>query len=245
MTFVLIPGAGCTPYHWHPLTAELRHRGHPVIEVDLPCDDPTAGLTDYVDAVVTAVARADHPPTAPAPRTEAVDTAEAGNHRVPGRGLTVVAHSLGGMTAPLVCERLPVELLVLVAGMIPRPGESMEQWWENTGYRSTEDEGVDTFFHDLPPDLATAARRELRDQSTGPWTEPSPLRAWPDVPTRAVIARDDLLFPADFLRRVTEDRLGFTPDETPGGHFPMLGHPTELADRLEAYQAEVTSPRSP
>jgi pimeloyl-ACP methyl ester carboxylesterase len=51
-----------------------------------------------------------------------------------------------------------------------------------------------------------------------------------------VIARDDLLLPAAYLRRVTEDRLGFTPDETPGGHFPMLGHPVELADLLEAYR---------
>ena len=24
MTYVLIPGAGCTPWHWHPLTEELE-----------------------------------------------------------------------------------------------------------------------------------------------------------------------------------------------------------------------------
>ncbi|TWD80543.1 alpha/beta hydrolase family protein [Kribbella amoyensis] len=213
MTFALIPGAGCTPYHWHPLTAELRDRGHTVIEVELPCDDDTAGLSAYCDAIVGAV---------------------GGHERV-----TLVAHSLGGMTAPVVCDRLDVELLVLVAAVVPAPGESATQWWVNTAYPSVEDESVDTFFADLPADLAAEATRQLRPQSGRPMDDPSPMTAWPDVPTRAVIATNDLLFPADFLRRVTRERLGAEPDETPGGHFPMLGHPVELADRLEAYRHEV------
>jgi pimeloyl-ACP methyl ester carboxylesterase len=65
------------------------------------------------------------------------------------------------------------------------------------------------------------------------------MKAWPDVPTRAVIGRDDLLFPAEFLRRVTRERLGFVPDEMAGGHFPMLGHPVELADLLEGYRRDL------
>ena len=36
-------------------------------------------------------------------------------------GLVLVAQSFGGFTAPLVCERVPVGLMVLVAAMIPRP----------------------------------------------------------------------------------------------------------------------------
>jgi pimeloyl-ACP methyl ester carboxylesterase len=153
MTFVLIPGAGCTPYHWHPLTAVLRDRGHQVIPVDLLCDDESAGLSAYVDAVVDAVG----------PHTD----------------VTLVAHSLGGMTAPLVCERIPVELLVFLAGMIPKPGEPMAGWSANTGYAQVEDETVDTFFEDLPPELAVEARRHLRDQSAAPMRDPSPLKAWP------------------------------------------------------------------
>ncbi|MFG1624251.1 hypothetical protein [Kribbella sp. NPDC049227] len=47
-----------------------------------------------------------------------------------------------------------------------------------------------------------------------------------------MIGRDDLLFPADFLRRVTRERLGFTPDEMAGAHFPMLGHPVALVEYL-------------
>ncbi|GAA1540276.1 alpha/beta hydrolase [Kribbella lupini] len=210
MTYALIPGAGCTPYHWRPLTGELRRRGHQVIEVDLPCDHPTAGFSEYADAVVDAIGDASD--------------------------VVLVAHSLGAMTAPLVCERRDVRLLVLVAGMVPRPGESAEQWWVNTGYQGSEEETVDAFFHDLPPERAREALGELRPQSGAPMSTPHPLRAWPDVPTRAVIARDDRLFPRDFLRRVTEQRLGFVPDEMSGGHFPMLGHPGELADLLEKYR---------
>lgn len=48
--------------------------------------------------------------------------------------LVVVGHSFGGFTAPLVADRLPVDVLVLVAGMIPSPGEAPGDWWESTGY---------------------------------------------------------------------------------------------------------------
>jgi pimeloyl-ACP methyl ester carboxylesterase len=85
---------------------------------------------------------------------------------------------------------------------------------------------------DLPADFAAEARRQLREQSDRPMGDPCAITAWPDVPTRAVIGLDDLLFPADFMRRMTRERLGFAPDELPGGHFPMLGHPELVADYL-------------
>jgi pimeloyl-ACP methyl ester carboxylesterase len=69
--------------------------------------------------------------------------------------------------------------------------------------------------------------------------DPSPLEAWPDVPTRVLLCRDDRLFPASFLRRVTRERLGITPDEIDGGHTPALSRPKELADRLEAYRLSI------
>ncbi|TDU89920.1 alpha/beta hydrolase family protein [Kribbella voronezhensis] len=213
MTYVLIPGAGCTPWHWHPLTAELEARGHEVIAVDLPCDDESAGLASYCEAVVTAVGR----------RTE----------------LVVVAHSLGGFTAPAVCERLPVELMVFVAGMIPLPGEAVSDYWGHTDYKWDGDPESDYFFQDLPAELAVEARRRLRAQAGRPMDDPALFERWPEVPTRAVIATDDLLFPADYLRALTVDRLGFAPAELPGGHFPMLGHAGELAELLETYRREV------
>jgi pimeloyl-ACP methyl ester carboxylesterase len=70
--------------------------------------------------------------------------------------------------------------------------------------------------------------------------EPSPLAAWPDVPTWVLLCRDDRLFPAAFVRRVARERLGITPDEIDGGHTPALSRPKELAERLEASAAEAS-----
>ncbi len=58
--------------------------------------------------------------------------------------------------------------------------------------------------------------------------------------TKFLLCRHDRFFPAEFLRRVVKERLGFTPDEMDGGHLPALSHPTELVVRLEAYRNEVS-----
>jgi pimeloyl-ACP methyl ester carboxylesterase len=219
-TYVLIHGAGDIAWYWHLVAAELGDRGHDVVAVDLPCDDDSAGLTEYTDTVVEAIGN----------RTE----------------LVVVAQSLGGFTAPLVCDRVPVDLLVLVAGMIPAPGETGEEMWVNTGYEQAarpqdadDDSEIAVFYQDVSPELAEEALRKGRDQAETPMREPWPLDAWPDVPTRCLLCRDDRLFPAGWMRRVVRDRLGITPDEIDGGHTPALSRPKELADRLEAYRAEL------
>jgi pimeloyl-ACP methyl ester carboxylesterase len=222
-TYVLIHGAADSGWFWHLLEAELRARGHDVVAPDLPCDDDSAGLAEYADTVVGAVGD----------RT----------------GLIVVAQSFGGFTAPLVCDRVPVDLLVLLAGMIPAPGERPEDWLANTGYadakrEQAEREGpppeddIGLFFHDVPADLAAEALRRGRHQSDTPGKQPWPLPAWPDVPTRFLLCRDDLLFPAEFMRRVSRDRLGITADEIDGGHCVALSRPAELAARLEAFRTE-------
>ena len=216
-TFVLIHGAGDVGWYWHLVEAELRERGHAVVAPDLPCDDDAAGLPEYANAVVDAIG-------------ELTD-------------LIVVAQSLGGFTGPLVCERVQVRLLVLVAAMIPAPGEAPKDYWTNTRYgeevREHYDDEIDLFYQDVPADLASEALRRGRTQSEARMGEPSPMRAWPDVPTRVLLCRDDRVFPAPYLRRVATERLGSTPDEIEGGHTPALSRPKELADRLEAYAAEL------
>jgi pimeloyl-ACP methyl ester carboxylesterase len=215
-TFVLIHGAGDVGWYWHLVEAELRERGHDVLAPDLPCDDDSAGLTEYAESVVDAIGdRSD---------------------------LVVVAQSLGAFTAPLVCDRVTVDLLVLVAPMIPSPGEAPSDYWTNTRYgeevREWFDDEVALFYQDVPPEVASEALERGRTQSEARMHEPSPLQAWPDVPTRVLLCRDDRLFPPPFLRRVAQERLGITPDEINGGHTPALSRPTELADRLEAYLAQ-------
>ena len=152
----------------------------------------------------------------------------------------VVAQSLGGFTAPLVCGRLPVDLMVLVAAMVPRPGQSPGDWWSNTGHRFPDpfDPQV-VFVHDVPADVAAELPAHLREQSGTPFADPWPLRSWPDVPTRFLLCQDDRFFPAEFQRRVVLERLGFEPDEMPGGHLPALAQPDELVRRLESYRTSL------
>lgn len=225
-TYVLIPGGGADPWYWHLLEDELRGRGHDTVAVDLPCEDDAAGLAEYTDAAVEAIGDRED--------------------------LIVVAHSLGGFTGTLVCDRVKVDLLVMLQAMIPKPGESPGEWWGATGYeqarreqderdgRAPDDEET-LFYSDTPAALIAEAARHPRGQSGTPMAKPWPLDALPDVPTRFLMPRDDRFFPPDFMRRVVRERLGIVPDEMPGDHMPMLGHPAELADRLEAYRVSVTA----
>ncbi|UOY01745.1 alpha/beta fold hydrolase [Blastococcus sp. PRF04-17] len=221
-TFVLIPGAGGQAWYWHRLVPELERRGYAAVAVDLPADDDTAGLAAYADAVVTAIGAR--------------------------RPVVLVAQSMGGLTAPLVCDRVPVELLVLVNAMVPRPGETGGEWWTVTGHAAAVAEhsarhGLsgdagdqdEYFFHDVPADVVAAAYAQPFGQSARPFEDPWPLVAWPDVPTRVLCGRDDRFFPADFQRRLAAERLGCPVEEVPGGHLVALSRPGELADRLSSH----------
>lgn len=141
----------------------------------------------------------------------------------------------------------------MVAAMVPAPGESPGDWWANTGWDAARREQAESegrtpeevfdvlaqFFHDVPADVtAEAMARGERQQSGTPFEKPWPLAAWPNVPTRFLLCRDDRFFPADFMRRVVRERLGITPDEIDGGHLPALSRPRELAERLEAYRVD-------
>ena len=210
-TFALIHGGGGSAWDWHLVAAELRERGHDPVAVDLPCEDPAAGWWNHADTVVEAIGER--------------------------RELVVAGHSLGGFTAPLVCARTPVDLLVLVAAMIPSPGELFDDWWVSTGYEATGND--DVFYHDLPPDLAAEARRRERDETARALREPWPLKAWPETPTRYLLCRADRMFPAAWARCHARERLGIDADEMDGGHYIALSRPGELADRLAAYAAEA------
>jgi len=217
-TYVLIHGSGDVGWYWHLVAAELRERGHDVVAPDLPVDDDSAGLSDYADVVVKAI----------------------GNHH----DLVVVAQSFGGYIAPIVCNQVPARLLVLVAAMIPAPGESAEAMFANTGYapeKQNDSSDLAIFYHDVDPTLAAEALARGRTQSKTPGKEPWPLAAWPAVPTRYLLCREDRLFPAAWVSRVVRDRLGIIPDEIESGHTPALSHPIELVRRLEAYRVDAWS----
>jgi pimeloyl-ACP methyl ester carboxylesterase len=227
LTFVLIPGAGGSAWYWHLVAPELRQRGYGVVAVELPAADDNAGLPQYVETVLRAIGD----------RTN----------------LVLVAQSLAGFTAPLVCARVPVRLLVLVNAMIPKPGETPGEWWGNTDQaeaKRTNDvrEGrspdgefdlATEFFHDVPQHLFAEALKQGPAQSDAVFESRFDLETWPNVPTRVLVGQDDRLFPADLQCRVAQERLGITPDEMPGGHLVALSRPKELAARLAAYAADL------
>src|SRR5205085_9492788 len=125
----------------------LRAAGHDVVAPDLPSDDDSAGLSAYADAVVEATGdRSD---------------------------IVVVAQSMGGLTAPMVCDRLSVRLIVLVAAMVPAPGETPGDWWANTGWEQPADmdDLTTLFFHDVPPEVTAEAMTNGRNQSARPFEE--------------------------------------------------------------------------
>jgi pimeloyl-ACP methyl ester carboxylesterase len=103
--FVLVPGAGGVAWYWHRVVPLLEEAGHEAIAVDLPGDDEQAGLSAYAERILEAI----------------------GTRRV-----VLVAQSLGGFTAPLVCAQATLRMLVLVNAMIPVSGETAGEWWENT-----------------------------------------------------------------------------------------------------------------
>lgn len=211
-TFVCIHGAGGWGSDWDLLATELDPLGHEVVAMDLPCDQEV-GLSDYVAAVVDAIGDRDGE-------------------------LVLVAQSLAGLIAPLVCTQVPVDLIVMLAAMVPHPGESGGDWWANTGHRDAmvaqglPDDSTETLFvHDVPPEVL-AATKPPRDQTSTLFEEPWPLSAWPDVPTQFLLCRDDRFFPAGWLRSLVRERLGIEPIDIPGGHCAYLSQPRAVAEAL-------------
>lgn len=221
MHFVLIPGAGTDPRVYAATIDALSALGHDAMAPALPLDDIAATPSVHAAAVVAAAPDADH--------------------------VVVVAQSLGAFAGPLVADRISASALILLAPMIPAPGETAGEWWENTGHAEalapmTDRHGPmsewgqealdEVFLHDVDPEVAQANERYSGAPGPGMFGEPWPLEAWPDVPTRVLAPRDDRLFALDFQRRVTRERLGIEVDEMAGGHLPMLSRPNELAERL-------------
>lgn len=216
--FVLIPGAGGAAWYWSRVLPLLHDTGHEAVAVDLPGDDASAGLPAYA---------------------ELVEKAAAG-----GEAVVLVAGSLGGFTAGLVAERVPLSALVFVNAMIPAPGETAGEWWGDVGAVAAREQAarergypiefdeVTYFLHDLPADVIAEADQHKHDEAEIVFTEPCAFTRWPDVPIRAVAGADDRLFPLELQRQVVHDRLGVDLDVLAGGHLLALANPRGVADYL-------------
>ena len=220
-TFALVPGAGGAAWYWHRVVPLLEDAGHEAVAVDLPADDPAAGLPEYAALVTSAVEGRDD--------------------------VVVVGQSMGGFTVPMVAARRPVAGIVLLNAMVPLPGEAAGAWWDAVRSEEarvaaaraggwSEEIDLDTYFlHDVDPAVAATGEEHQRPEAERAFETPCAIDAWPAVPTRVVAGADDRFFPVDLQRRVARDRLGLDVDVVPGGHLAALSHPTELTAYLMAF----------
>ncbi|MEU5843412.1 alpha/beta fold hydrolase [Rhodococcus sp. NPDC047139] len=221
-TFVLLPGAGSDSWYWHRVIPLLERRGHRTLAVDLPYSDERADQYDYAALVVDAIREASSP-------------------------VVLVAQSMSAFTAVLVAERCAVDELVLVAPMIPAPGESLARWWGNVGHgEARRDQEVaagrdpdapmdmrEVFFHDVPEDVvAEAFTREASAPSEAAFEPAWDADRWPSVPVRVVAGSHDRFLPLPLVTRLSRDRLGIEPEIVDSGHLPALARPSELAEVL-------------
>jgi pimeloyl-ACP methyl ester carboxylesterase len=218
--FALVHGAWHGGWCWERVALELARAGHEVVAPDLPCEDPAAGLAAYAETVVAALDGA-------------------------GDDVVLVGHSLAGLVVPLVAQARPVARIVLLAALLPEPGRSLaDQLRADTGMllaaparvrdpdrrsRWTDEAAAGrAMYSECDPQAAHAAFARLRRQAAAPQIEPSPLTAWPDVPTEYVVCTRDRMVSPDYGARAAEER-GFPVRELAGDHSPMLSRPRELA----------------
>jgi pimeloyl-ACP methyl ester carboxylesterase len=190
------------------LAALLQGARHEAIAVDLPGDDEGMGLNDYVELVIRAIG-------------------ERSN-------VVLVAQSLGGFIAPLVCMRVCVRMLIFVNAMIPLPDETAGAWWEHTGavearVAAAEAGGYSPkfdlptyFLHDVPEAVLRDGPSGQRPQAEAVFGQPCSFSHWPSIPIRVVASANDRFFPFEFQKRVARDRLKMDPEALPGGHLVAL-----------------------
>ncbi|MBC8091558.1 MAG: alpha/beta hydrolase [Pseudonocardia sp.] len=226
-TFVLIHGSSADSHYWYRVTPLLEKAGHQVIAPDLPAGDDSADFDDYAAAVIDAV----------------------GDQ---SSGVVIVGQSMGAFVAPIVATKVPTELIVLLAPMIPVSGETPGSWWGDTGQpeavrKYAEQNGFDPefnpvtiFFHDVPKDVTDELMKAGEPtQSEAIFGRKFPLDAWPAVPTRVIACANDRMFPLPLQERLSEERLGVQPDVIESGHLAAFGHPDLVAQKLEEYVSEL------
>ena len=224
--FVLVHGAFHGAWCWDFLSPELERLGHRVVTVDLPISDPTLGAAQYAETIEAAIP-ADCDPI-------------------------VVGHSMAGVVIPLVATHRPVRMLVFLAAFLPLPGKSISDQravehvdgqriprtaeWTDLGddvWLIGPNTATEIFYADASPAVARWATQRLRPQCYRAMQEVTPLEAWPDVPSRSIVCREDRAINPDWVRAAAPERLGTVALELPGGHSPFLTRPRDLAVLLD------------
>jgi hypothetical protein len=225
VTFALVHGSWHGAWCWERLVPELEALGHRSVAIDLPVEDPDAGLTRHAELVAESLADMDD-------------------------DVVLVGHSLAGSTIPLVARHREVSHLVFLCSLIPRPGESVTDRCAAesvyvpgfVGNTALRDDGasfwpdpaaaIRCFYDDCAAEDAAWAVSRLRPQSAAPRLEPWPEDALPNLERTSILCRDERVIDPSWSRRMSREQLGVAALELDGGHSPFLSRPRELADLL-------------
>jgi pimeloyl-ACP methyl ester carboxylesterase len=225
-TFALIHGGFHGGWCFERLQEALKARGFKAVAPDTPIDDPSATWHSFTDAVMEALGQADGP-------------------------VVVVGHSLGGMTTPLVAERLSDATMIFLQAPIPEPGLSLN---EQRRRQTTRPHSIDVarcyhtgtdgltridpecareaFLYDCSEADTVSVLARLRPQSYHIFDEPCPLAAWPDVPAHIILGEEDHSHNNEVTIQGGKRIGASVPRYIPGGHSPFYAHPEKLAEML-------------
>lgn len=215
-TFGLVHGHWHGAWCWAGVGSALEARGHTVVAMDLSCDHLGAGCDQNANVVIQDLDDQPEP-------------------------IVLVGHSAGGLTIPIVARRRRVERLIFVAALLPLPGRSLAQQFDDDpevivpGFRYRDlgdgrcvvdrEEAMQSFYEDCPENVARDAAECLRPQTLKTMLEVSPLDEWPATPRSYIVCRDDRCVSPAWQRGAARERLGVDPLELAGSHSPALARP--------------------
>ena len=228
-TLVLLHGAWHGAWCWELFGVEARALGLETIAIDLPGGAADAGAHAQVEFVAAAV-------------RDVVGLDD----------VVVVPHSLAGLVAPMVADRIGARGVVNLAALTPEVGVSglaqaralpdiyTEPYRTAPMTRNPDtstsvpiDVARELLFHDVDVDRAGWAFARLRPQFWGSWLDPCPIESWPTIRYAHVACADVRVLGAEGMvdgARRTQAPLTWIP----GGHTAMLARPSESAAAVAA-----------
>ena len=232
MTYILVHGGGFAGSCWDELIPFLEGDA---IAVDLPGrgrspgDLATLTVSDFVDSVVGDIVDSDL------------------------RDVTLVGHSLAGITLPGVAEKIPDRLraLVFVSCAVPPHGVPLGEVLEGFSPHAAEiaqqlgDELVDSsgvlhrdlasamFCNDMDAEQTASTLERMVPEAMGVMSEPADLTGLRHpIPRTFVRLTDDAIVSLETQNRMIENLGGADVVDLDSGHMAMISRPADLAQIL-------------